>query len=366
MNYQTDVWYKAAEKLFNDGNINRAKDIFESIVLIRPTHNQAINNIKKINEIYKKQTEERYFRGLGFYSQRNLQKALEDFQSVIDVNPDHEDAKNYLARIEKEIEQNQQRVQTLFEQAKNYEQRGSLSNARQRYQQILSINPMDETARRKLSVLNQRIRQYTSNQYRNGERAFKNNDYTDARRYFQSIISMQSNHAGARRYLEKINELTSDSTTEGLQRAETFLENKNWPQALVVLDSILTAFPDNQDATVLKEEALFQIDIYQKIESAKSEYLSGRYIQALSIFNTLLEKDPNNQEAIELKALCQKNLSDQVDEIFNSGIRLYTDEKYELAIAEFEKILNVNDSHKGAQEYKQRAQERLKALDNLQ
>jgi tetratricopeptide (TPR) repeat protein len=366
VNYQTDVWYSTAENLYADGKLARAKDIFESIVLIRPTHSHAIRYLAKINEIFEKEAEEKYFRGLGFYSQRNLSKAKEDFQAVIAVNPEHEDAKNYLERIDQEIKDNEQQVQTLLRQAKSFDQRGSLSNARNRYQQILSISPGNIEARQNLAALNLRISQFIKNQYYKGERAFKDTKYTDAERFFRSIISLQSSHAGARRYLRTINDLSAGTTNDGLLRAKVFIQEKNWQQALTVVDSILASYPNNQDAAALKDLALLQLDISQLIETAKSDYLSGRYIKALSVFENILEKDPSNQVAIELKALCEKNLSDQVDEIFNQGIRLYTNEKYELAIAEFDKILKVNAGHKGAQEYKQRAQERIRALDNLQ
>ena len=116
----------------------------------------------------------------------------------------------------------------------------------------------------------------------------------------------------------------------------------------------------------MREKALLQIDVSAMLEQAKSQYLSGDYIGAIDAFNSILKKDPSNQEAQNLMAMCKNNQSEQVDEIFNQGIRLYSDEKYNLAIKEFDTILKANPAHKGALEYKTRAQERLKALEGLQ
>lgn len=365
VNYQTNIWFAAAEKMFNDGELERAKDIFQSILLIRPNHPQAMEYLEKIDSILKKEAEDRYFRGLGFYSQRNFAKAREEFEAILKIDPDHQEAKEYLERIDRESQQARLRITNLLQEAETLERRGSLLGARQRYQTILSLEPGNSQATQRLADLNQRIIRYVAEQYALGEKAYGNNRLGEAQRIFRNILSYSPNHAGARRYLARISEMTSGNANQYLERAEKLYQQKQWNNTLALLDSLLNAYPENSHAAQLRQQTLEQIDIAELIESAKSDYLAGRYIEAIQVFDSVLEKAPDNEEARELREMCQKNLTDQVDAIFNQGIRLYTEEKYQLAIREFDRILGVNPSHKGAQEYKQRAQERLQALESL-
>ena len=364
VNYQTSVWFKTGEQLYNDGNLARAKEVFESILLILPSHSGALTYISKIDDIYKKEADERYFRALGYYSQRNLVKAREEFEAVLKVIPNHPDAQNYLDKIDQETTQNKERIYSLLIEADNFLSNGSLLNAKQRYSQILALDPAHLEAKEKLSAVNARITENIQVQYNNGQQALNDKRYSDARRYFRAVLQLEPAHNGARRYLGMISNMSNGSSTEALQRAQNLYDQQNWAGTISVLDSIL-ANSSNSAAKNLREQAILQIDISAMLEQAKSQYLSGEYIAAINAFDVILKKDPQNKEAQELLSMCKSNLSEQVDEIFNRGIRLYTYEKYNLAIQEFDNILKVNPTHKGALEYKTKAQERLKALEGL-
>ncbi|MBD3288256.1 tetratricopeptide repeat protein, partial [candidate division KSB1 bacterium] len=92
---------------------------------------------------------------------------------------------------------------------------------------------------------------------------------------------------------------------------------------------------------------------------------NGEYHRALDLFEQILEKDNNHVIAKSYVDECKTKLNKKIAEFFNSGMRLYTSGNYEGAIAEWNRILALDPNHESAIEYKNRAIERLEALEQL-
>lgn len=362
----TERWYKVGARAYEDNDLKHAKEIFESIILVRPDHISAKTLLQNIHEIYAKEAESHYYRGLGYYSQRNLTQSQIEFQKAVELVPNYQDAIKYLQRIIEERSRNARRNQTLLAEAQSFESQESWKNARDRYAEILQVDPYDSTARASLTALEKRIDIWIERIYLSGENAFKRADYSNARSQFRNIISLRPDHAGARRYLRLIAENTSDRSLKNLEIAREMYESGKFGNALSLLDSLLQSNANFSEAQVLRDRVISQMDVQQLMNKAKSDFLAGRYLEALENFNLILDKNPGNSEAQALREQSQTRLNDQVDEYFNRGLRFYTEERYTLAIAEWEKALRINPEHKGSQEYKRRALQRLEALNQLQ
>jgi len=83
------------------------------------------------------------------------------------------------------------------------------------------------------------------------------------------------------------------------------------------------------------------------------------------MFTQILESDPDNATALQYVERCQQRLNELAESHFNRGISLYAAEDYVAAIEEMEKALELNPNHRGAKEYKRRAESRLRALRSL-
>ncbi len=365
VNIYTEKLYQLGVRYFNRGDYKKAKGIFESILLVRHDHRSSREYLNKIEEIYRKQAEEHYYTGLGFYSQRNLDRAEEEFKAALELEPNYKDALDYLERIKKDRQQNVQRIKTLTAQAQAAEKKGYWVRALNTYRQILQIDPANKEARQKSTLLQRKINSFAAQQYVRGQNAYKKGDLQAAQKAFRAVLSVQPGHNGARHYLNLINESTNNRAEKYMRLANDYYQNENWEAAISILDSVLSISPNSASARQLRDKALSKLGTEKILEHAKSQYLSGQYLQALEKFNEVLERDPQNPDALELREQCQARLNDLVDEYFNRGIQLYTEEKYRSAIAEWEKALKINPYHKGSLEYKKKAEERLEALHRL-
>ncbi|NIA29492.1 MAG: tetratricopeptide repeat protein [Actinobacteria bacterium] len=365
VNVHAEKYFQVGVKYFNDGKIEFAKNIFSAIALVRPEHKGSQEYLKKIRGIYTKEAEEHYYTGLGYLSQRNYDKAEEEFRAALDIVPQYNDAQKYLDRIEKARKQNQSQIETLLADGERFERRGSLKSAQIRYQKALKIEPGDPLVTQKLNALNKRINAYIKNKYRYGEREYRNRNYKTAAKFFRAVLAIEPGHSGARRYLRLISKASHGKTNAYVDRAKQEIAAGNLEHAVAILDSALSVNPNLKEAKDLKNQTVTRLNSSQLIEKAKSQYLSGHYLDALEAFNQILKNDPTNQDAQDYRKLCQSKLNDRVDDFFNRGIRFYTEEKYQLAIVEWNKALKINPYHKGSLEYKKRAQNRLEALNRL-
>ncbi len=365
VNIDAERWYLQAVDYYDKGDIDRAAEIFESIILVRPDHFGSKNYLKKINAYYLKQAEQHYFAGLGFYSQHKLDQAEAEFRKALEISPGYEDASNYLSRISQERQQSRNRIATLLEQANQKESRGAWKSALGLYEEVLRIRPDHSLALARTADLKRKLESYANRYYRRGVSAYNAGNFAKARQHFQTALSMQPSHAGARRYLQRIASTTTDKTATFIEQAQKYYEQGNWTQAATMADSALAVNPESAEALSIKTQINDMMQVEKLLDTAKDSYSSGKYLEAMQLLDQILENDKNNLVARELLQDCQQKLYDRVDDYFNRGIELYTEEKYAEAIRMWDIVLRINPYHKGALDYKKRAKERMDALESL-
>ncbi len=365
LNIHTEHWFEIGVRYFKRGQVEHAKDIFESILLVRRDHAESRAYLVKINDILQKQAEEHYFAGLGYYSQHHLTRAEKEFNDALKLVPDYQDALDYLNRIKQDRQKNSKRIAQLLIDAKKQEDSGLLAEAIKTYEQILEVDPNHRSTKERITDVRGKISASVAQQFSRGETAYARHDYETARRAFRSVLALQPDHNGALRYLGLIAETKTDKSQRYYALARQYYNQGQWDDALATLDSLTALNSGFPAATQLRERINSVLGVERILEKGKSEMLSGNYLEAMQSFSDVLEMQPSNAEAAVLRQQCVARLNEQVDEYFNRGIQLYTEEKYRAAIVEWEKALRINPDHKGSAEYKGKAEERLEALNRL-
>lgn len=365
VNIDAERWYVQAVNSYEKGDIDRAAEIFESIILVRPDHFGSKNYLKKINDYYLKQAEQHYFAGLGYYSQHKLNQAEEEFRTALEIAPNYEDAAAYLSRIARARSQNKDRIQTLLQRAQQNEAQSEWKIALGVYENILQIQPDHALALAKAAELKRRLARNAQRYYTRGVSAFNAGDFQKAEQLFRTALSMQASHAGARRYLRKIAATATDKSDALITEAQNFIDQGEWQKAAVTADSALAINPDSEAASEIKSTAAGMIQAEKLLSTARDQYAEGRYLDAMESLDKLLEINKEDSAANELLKECQKQLYARVDDYYNRGIELYTEEKYQQAIRMWDFVLRINPYHKGALDYQKKARERMEALESL-
>ena len=365
VNIDAERWYVQAVDFYENGDIVRAGEIFESIILVRPDHFGSKNYIKKINLYNVKQAEQHYFAGLGYYSQHKLDQADAEFRKALNIAPQYEDASNYLARISQARAQNKNRIAELEQQAEEKESQRAWKSAQSLYEEILRIQPDHSNSLSKIADLKKKLADSADLSFGRGLSAYNAGDITTAEQHFRTALSMNASHANARRYLRKIASSTTDKAAIFIEQAQKSLDQKDWQNAVTLADSALFADPNSKQASSIKASASNKIKVRELLVAARNFYASGQYLEAMQALDQILKTESDNAVARELMQECQEKLNNRVDDYFSRGIELYTEERYQEAITMWDIVLRINPYHKGALDYHKRAQERIKALDSL-
>lgn len=103
-------------------------------------HTEAFQCLNKALNIDPKNVEGLVARGALFANSGNFQKAIEDFEAALKLNPSHANARKYMG-------------ETLVALGRSYEEENKFEEARKAYQSCLSIIPYHEEAQNSLDFL---------------------------------------------------------------------------------------------------------------------------------------------------------------------------------------------------------------------
>ena len=365
VNIDVERWYRQAVQAYNDDDIERAKELFEAIILVRPDHFGSKNYLVKIQSYFAKLAEQHYFAGLGYYSQRKLDLAEAEFEKALSIDPNLEDASEYISRIRSERIQNRRQISTLLEEGRRLENNRMWNRALATYQEILEIQPDHAVALERRRDLESIISSTAESYYNQGKVAYDRGDRETALDMLNTTLRLDPSHTRARQLLNAISSSRHGLSREYIDRAKRSAAQQNWQNAIALADSVLALNPNHAEAQQIKADATSQLDVERLMQQARTHYYAGEYLEALELFETVLAKEPEHSEAKRLKERCQLELNAMVDDMFNRGIQLYTEEKYQEAINLWDTVLEINPYHKGARDYKEKAQEGLNILKNM-
>ena len=365
LNRYIKLLYKTGEKLYHEDDLDRSKTVFKEILQLNKGHNGALKYLAKIDSVTSYLSSEYYYRGLGFYNQRHLNRSRDAFNRVLELNPNHSEARHYLKKIDQELESNEEFVQSLMREAYRLERSGKYLEASRKYDKILEINRDNEKARKQLEILQAYIKTIVNRKFKRARSLFNKGKYEEARLAFEDILSIRPMHQESKNYLKRIREIESDKIEEYFQLAKKYFEENRWNAALKECENVLALYPDHAEAKKMQSDIWTRTSIEELQDKGMQLFNNGEYHRALNIFEQILEKDSGHIIAKSYVDECRTKLNKKIAELFNSGMRFYTSGNYEAAIREWNRILALDPSNESALEYKKRANERLEALKQL-
>ncbi len=361
-----DQIFKQGVDFYDEPDLKRAQLIFERILLVDKNHPGAKTYLARIDSINSNNANDCYYRGLGYYNQKNLTRAEQEFRNALTYNPTHEQAKEYLEKTAMEIASNNRLIEQYMSQAKKQEENKQYARASISYRKILEIDKTNQRARNRLADLNNYIKTEIDDKFARAKRLYDGLDYSAAIAVLQEILSIDPDHQPSKNYLRMANQKFINLAEQHFQRAQNFFNQKKWDMVLQECSLTLSMNPGHSDAKALQRTALANIGLDKLIEKGLRYYESGDYLNVRSTFRQVLEKEPDNVTARNYLDRIEAEFSERVEELFNMGMLRYTDGDYEQAINEWKKVLNIDPDHKSAKEYIQKAQERIDALKKIE
>jgi tetratricopeptide (TPR) repeat protein len=99
-----------------------------------------------------------------------------------------------------------------------------------------------------------------------------------------------------------------DLLADDYQQALAYMEQGRWDEALRLLDEILAAEPDYEDAVELRAEALEKQELTRLYDQGKAHFEQGEWDEAIAQWQELRGRDPGFNEASVEDMLCRAYL----------------------------------------------------------
>lgn len=324
---------KGIEQFMNSEYLN-AKETFNKVLELDPNNQTAKDYLKKIDEILSKianqkiiedEAEKHFILGVNFFNNKDYNSALNEFNITLDLKPDHQKAIEYknkileiLEKLRKEQESaNNEKIQKLLNEGIKFYKAGEFELAIEKFNEVLKLDPENEYAQEYLKLALQALQLQ------------KESEVKEDSPYYIIVKNLEN---------------------EG----KKYLDKKEYSLALHFFEQIKELFPLNKIANKFILKIMFITDkpSAQKIldshfEQGKESYNNKNYLKALYEFQLVKEIDPNYPEIDKYISLAKNPPSlyeKEISQHYNMGLYYYSQNDYEKALAEWKKVIELDNS----------------------
>jgi len=190
---------------------------------------------------------------------------------------------------------------------------------------------------------------------RDGQRLFEMGEYQQAIDTWSEVFMYDITNQTAHELIEKARSellLLKGKVQKLLEEGKRLFENKDYQAAEKVLREVLQIEPANPEAhqylSMLASTAEAEIPLEQKAEQA---YLSKNWSEAISLYQKILQAQPDNALASKRLAECKTIAikQEQVNKLISDAQLFHTQGKKDSAIFALQKALEIDPGNKEAE-----------------
>lgn len=333
---------------------------------------------------------EYYIKGINQYKKHNFEGAIGEFNKVI-KHTFHPKTRKYLEQAKQHLTilENKKQANLYFQRAKSLIKEGQYTQAEENLKKSLFYYSDYLPAKKLLEQvsLKTHTEQKLKKHFITGEKNFKQGQYEKALIKFYYVLKLNPENKKALQMItrcglkiikkDKAEKISPKKRKNYLKKGKIYEKQGNYQQAIAHYATIIVHQP--ADMEVLKEiQRVYrkgqreekeqknkkQILLQQKKEKisqyskeAEEAYKAGRYNFAIEYWQKVLDLDAENEYAEEGMKKCSKKLERAtgkgvnlkvVEEYYKQGLIYYNQGKYQEAIFEWKKVLELIPEHEKA------------------
>jgi tetratricopeptide (TPR) repeat protein len=288
------------------------------------------------------------------------------------------------------------RIQTHRDLAAESEAAGNLPVALDEWKIVLEYVPGDPEASERIGQLTQALIEEQAKTTRDVEKQaiisthfsqgllfYQENEYVRAREQWRAILGIDSTHAEAEVYMQRTQDKIDEQLSTHIRRAKQLESQRRLTEAMSEWNNVELLDPGHAEARVAirrirskiesqsqdLQQAATQLRIVNLYNTALQDYNQGNYQEAMNGLQELLRLEPGHEEARTLLAMTNRKMKPLTQEEENSirqfylrGMQYFSKDQYKAAIAEWEKILEIDPTNESVKRNIEEAKERLKQL----
>jgi tetratricopeptide (TPR) repeat protein len=354
-------------KYFEEKKYQEAEEAFRLVLLVEKDNFTATNYLARLSQAYSELADEHFYRGLGYFRQENYIRSKEEFSQAIELRPEWEEAESYLARSEDKLKELRDEVVEMIRKGEEHERQGRHYDAANLYLEVLQKDPDNETTRQRLERLKPQVSEYLKTKSSEGMEQLRKGNYARARESFSRVLSLDPENSEAKRGMQELRNSIANEIALNLSKGDEAMQKSEWKVAFDFYSQVLKTDPQNDRASQGKGKAQSMLEVSSLIAQGqtKMQAVPPDFVNAIASFESALRLDSNNQVAQNALKDAIRKLDEEVERKYLEGISLFAKDQYQEAIDKWNEVLKMKPNHQGALDYKQQANERVRALKKL-
>jgi|GEM_PF-860191 len=340
--------FEIARDKFLRGDYIIARQMFEEILAMYPNHQPSkdylariAQNMEKAEQLNREMIDRYLIKGRVALQRRDVLKAVHYYDLVLGIEPDNAsalDGKKKAGELRQKLEQevtrkqNEKRIIELWSESTEYFNAADYISSKEKINELLSIDPDNEDAKKFLSQINSKLEKISSSQinavYLEGIALYKAGKYQDAIKYFETVLLASPDRIDAKNFIDICKKKIAEQEEKARQEKAPVLDPK------------------------IKRE------LDASMQDALKSYDSAHYEDALKAFGDIQKKAEAlgfTQHSENAKSYIAKIKNKQAQESYDSAQRYAEKGDLEAAYNEYAKALKYNPDFGSAKQEQQEA-----------
>jgi len=315
---------------------------------------------------------EHFERGKKYFNNGQLLNAHREFKTILLVSPGHKGARDFISRIEVSVEEVEvaKDIANFFSLGEKYYKKGDLISARAMFEEIIALNPDHQQAKDYINTIEQRFGEVVDSIFVRGVSYYEQANYSNALDDMKKVLTLNPDHEKAKEYVTLIESKQRErerielelkmkqeekrknrKISASLKKGLSYYESKQWAKAINSFNEVLALVPGHKIAL----EHIVICHYAQGLTLQKE----GKLLEALPMFNNVLRLYPEHEEAQERISLINEECKKQAEEYNRKGLVEYTKGNLQEAIEAWENALRFDPDLETARKNLERAQKEI-------
>ena len=346
---------KLAENYYDKKDYGKALGAYREVLNLEPDNKEAKKGVEKVREKISEQLKAHYDKGLEYFNKEKLKEAIDELKKALELDPEYILAKQLLEQAEKKYEENKAKytIQENLEIGIDYFQNKNYTKAKEYFTKVLEIDPNHKEAKDYLEKTEKEL-EYLKKQEEiaqvigEGMIAFRRKKFNEAIEIWQKAKEKDPENKLIDEYIEYAKRSQAESINKFYNEGLEYLKNGDLLSAKDSFEKAVQSDPQFKEAQskLTEVKSLILQKIHSSKNKGKEEFKNGNYEEAIKYFNEVLSYEKDNEEVADLLRSANEALT-----ALNDGKALLKKGDYSEAIEKFNLVLDLNNNDKKVQDY---------------
>jgi len=249
-----------ADRLSRRQDFLGALQRYQQALALDPSNQTASEQARRLEERMRGYITEKLQAGERAFQRGNNDQATEYFRQVLSLSPREETAKNYLQRIE---QQQRQRIDDLFRGGVESLDAKDYNRALNAFEEVLALEPNHESAKQKKE---ETLSQISIAQLLERAKAFyQQNQFLKAMQIFNQILEQEPGNTVSQRYIEDCQNQLSLQVEKYFNQGMDYYAAEDYREAIKMWDKALTINPNHAQSKTFKRQAMERLQALDQL-----------------------------------------------------------------------------------------------------